>query len=170
MGTQQKELLSIPPSPDGSVFVSDRVSFRTEGTQRVICVHGVVFAHYGVEDRTAEVYAMITLSESGYASQTHLARSFGYSVRSLRRYQERFEAGGVGALVRGPGRPSGRLSGNSKQRGRDQTILHLKTRGSSNRVQLNVRVTLAAAEGRVSVMPEWEEGGCCWTTGGKLDK
>src|SRR3989449_3879627 len=133
MGTQQKELLSIPPSPDGSVFVSDRVSFRTEGTQRVICVHGVVFAHYGVEDRTAEVYAMITLSESGYASQTQLARSFGYSVRSLRRYQERFEAGGVGALVRGPGRPSGRLSGNSKQRGRDQTILHLKTRGSSNR-------------------------------------
>src|SRR5256712_7737140 len=133
MGTQQKELLSIPPSPDGSVFVSDRVSFRTEGTQRVICVHGVVFAHYGVEDRTAEVYAMITLSESGYASQTQLARSFGYSVRSFRRYQERFEAGGVGALVRGPGRPSGRLSGNSKQRGRDQTILHLKTRGSSNR-------------------------------------
>ncbi len=93
MGTQQKELLSIPPSPDGSVFVSDRVSFRTEGTQRVVCVHGVVFAHYGVEDRTAEVYAMITLSESGYASQTQLARSFGYSVRSLRRYQERFEAG-----------------------------------------------------------------------------
>ena len=79
MGTQQKELLSIPPSPDGSVFVSDRVSFRTEGTQRVICVHGVVFAHYGVEDRTAEVYAMITLSESGYASQTQLAvlRLFG---------------------------------------------------------------------------------------------
>src|SRR2546422_5095085 len=127
MGTQQKELLSIPPSPDGSVFVSDRVSFRTEGTQRVICVHGVVFAHYGVEDRTAEVYAMITLSESGYASQTQLARSFGYSVRSLRRYQERFEAGGGSGLVRGTGRPSGRLFRESKKRGRAPTLLPLKT-------------------------------------------
>src|SRR3989442_5257537 len=146
MGSEQTELLAIPPSPDGSVFVSDSVSFRTEGTQRVICVHGVVFAHYGVEDRTAEVYAMITLSESGYASQTQLARSFGYSVRSLRPYQERFEAGGVGALVRVPRRTSLRLSGNSKQRGRDQTILHLKTKGSSNRGELNVRGTLATAE------------------------
>src|SRR5438093_2205840 len=44
-----------------------------------------------------------------------------------------FGEGPVGALVRGPGRPSGRPSGNSKQRGRDQTILHLKTKGSSNR-------------------------------------
>ena len=133
MGPQQKELLSIPPPPDGSVFVSDRVSFRTEGTQRVISVHGVVFAHYGVGDRAAEAYAMIMLSESGYASQTQIARSFGYSGRSLRRYQERFQTGGVSALVRGPGRPSGRPSGNSKERGRDQTILHLKTKGSSNR-------------------------------------
>ena len=87
---QQKELLSFPPPPDGSVFVSDRVSFRTEGTQRIIVVHGVVFAHYAVEDRAAEAYAMITLCECGYATQTQIARSFGYSVRSLRRYQERF--------------------------------------------------------------------------------
>ena len=133
MGPQQQQLLSFPPPPDGSVFVSDRVSFRTEGTQRVISVQGVVFAHYGVKDRAAEAYAMITLSESGYASQTQIARSFGYSVRSLRRYQERFQTGGVRSLVRGPGRPSGRSSGNSKERGRDQTILHLKTKGSSNR-------------------------------------
>ena len=114
MGPQQKELLSLPPPPDGSVFVSDRVSFRTEGTPRVISVQGVVFAHYGVRDRAAEAYAMIMLFESGYASQPQIARSFGYSVRSLHRYQERFQTGGVGALVRGPGRPAGRPSGNSK--------------------------------------------------------
>lgn len=133
MCPQQKELLSFPPPPLGTVFVSDRVSFRTEGTQRVISVQGIVFAHYEVGDRAAETYAMITLSESGYASQTEIARSFGYSARSLRRYQERFEAGGVGALVRAPGRPSGSPSGRSKERGRDQTILHLKTKGFSNR-------------------------------------
>ena len=68
MDPQQKRLLSFPPRWDGSVFVSDRVSFRTEGTQRVISVHGVVFAHYAVGDRAAEAYAMITLCESGYAT------------------------------------------------------------------------------------------------------
>ncbi len=70
--------------------------FRTEGTQRVISVHGVVFAHYSVEDRAAEAYGMITLWESEYATQTQIARAFGYSTRSLRRYQERFETEGTG--------------------------------------------------------------------------
>ncbi len=133
MDPQQKHLLSFPPSADGSVYVSDRVSFRTEGTQCVISVHGVVFAHYAVEDRVAEAYAMIGLFESGYATQIQIAESFGYSVRSLRRYQERFQAGGVGALVRASGRPLGSVVGRSKQQGRDQTILHLKAKGSSNR-------------------------------------
>ena len=36
------------------VFVNDAVSFRTEGTERVISVHGVLFAHYSVEDKAAE--------------------------------------------------------------------------------------------------------------------
>ena len=76
------------------MYVNDQVSFRTEGTQRVISVHGVVFAHYSVEDRAAESYAMLTLWESEYATQTQIARAFGCSARSLRRYQERFEARG----------------------------------------------------------------------------
>ena len=75
---------------------------------------------------------MITLWESEYASQIEIARSFGYSERSLRRYQERFESGGISGLIRGPGRPSGG-SKNAKERGRDQTILHLKAKGASNR-------------------------------------
>jgi hypothetical protein len=130
---QQQELLPCPPPPSGTVYVNDRVSFRTSGTQRVISVHGVVFAHYSVEDRAAEAYAMITLWESEYATQTQMARAFGYSARSLRRYQERFEAEGIQALVRKPGRPAGRRFGGRKERGRDQTILHLKTKGASNR-------------------------------------
>lgn len=133
MSLQQQELLSCPPPPSGTVFVNDRVSFRTEGTQRVISVHGVVFAHFSVEDRAAEAYAMITLWESEYATQTQIARAFGYSARSLRRYQERFAAEGIRALVRKLGRPAGRRSGSAKERGRDQTILHLKTKGASNR-------------------------------------
>jgi len=99
----------------------------------VISVHGVVFAHYNVEDRAAEAYSMTTLWESEYATQTQIARAFGYSARSLRRYQERFAAEGIQALVRKPGRPAGRRSGGAQERGRDQTILHLKTKGASNR-------------------------------------
>ena len=129
----QQELLSCPPPPTGTVCVNDQVSFRTEGTERVISVHGVVFAHYGVEDRAAEAYAMVTLWESEYATQTQIARAFGYSVRSLRRYQQRFAAEGIQALVRKPGRPAGRRSGSAHERGRDQTILHLKMKGASNR-------------------------------------
>jgi DNA-binding CsgD family transcriptional regulator len=99
----------------------------------VISVHGVVLAHFSVEDRAAEAYAMITLWESEYATQTQIARAFGYSARSLRRYQERFAAEGIRALVRKPGRPAGRRSGSAQERGRDQTILHLKAKGASNR-------------------------------------
>src|SRR3989442_2024347 len=133
MHQEQKELLSIPPPPDGAIYVSDQVSFRTEGTQRVISVHGVVFANYDLEDRAAEAYAMITLTESGYATQIQIARSFGYTARSLRRYEKRFEAGGIGALVGGSGRPPGHASGNVKERGRDKRILNLKPKGYSNR-------------------------------------
>src|SRR3989442_7044718 len=130
--SEQKELLSFPPLPSGTVYVNDHVGFRTEGTERVISVHGVVFAHYAIGDRAAEAYTMVTLWESEYASQIEIARSFGCPARSLRRYQERFHAGGISALVRGPGRPPGG-SKNAKDRRRDQTILHLKTKGASNR-------------------------------------
>ena len=99
--SEQRPLLSFPPPPSGTIDVNDRVSFRTEGTERVISVHGVVFAHYDVGDRAAEAYAMITLWESEYASQIEIARSFGYSARSLRRYQKRLEAGGISGLIRG---------------------------------------------------------------------
>lgn len=97
MSTSQRERLAFPPPPPGAVFVNDRVSYRTEGTARVISVPGVVFAHYDADVRVAEAYAMVTLVESGYATQHDLARAFGYSIRSLRRYQARFEAGGLAA-------------------------------------------------------------------------
>jgi hypothetical protein len=130
---QQAEFAGFAAASGSTMYVSDRASFRTEGTQRVICVHGVVLAHYEVGDRAAEAYAMTTLCESGYATQRQIARSFGYATRSLRRYQERLNAGGIGALARDVGRPVVARIGNRKDRGRDQTILHLKAKGFSNR-------------------------------------
>jgi hypothetical protein len=133
MSPQQKPLLSFPPSPSGTAFVNDHVSFRNEGTRRVVSVHGVVFAHYDVTDRAAEAYAMAALFESGYADQNDLARTFGYSARSLRRHQQRLETGGLASLVRPKGRPSGKGSERPEAKQLDRTILHLKAKGFSNR-------------------------------------
>jgi len=105
MTEHQKKLFAFPPPPHGTIFVNEHVSVRTEGIYRVISVHGVVFAHYDVSDRVAEAYAMVSLFESGYADQNDIATAFGYSCRSIRRYQERFEAGGLGGIIRLPGRP-----------------------------------------------------------------
>src|SRR6266850_4714665 len=125
----QRELFVRPAPSSDTVVVNDRVCFQTEEKQRVVFVHGVIFSHYAIEDRAAEAYAMVLLFESGYADQNDIARCFGYSARSLRRYQERLRAGGLGALAR----PRGRPSGHKKTQKRDQTILRLKTKGMSNR-------------------------------------
>src|SRR6266850_1670164 len=125
----QRELFVRPAPSSDTVVVNDRVCFQTEEKQRVVFVHGVIFSHYAIEDRAAEAYAMVLLFESGYADQNDIARCFGYSARSLRRYQERLRTGGLGALAR----PRGRPSGHKKSQKRDQTILRLKTKGMSNR-------------------------------------
>ncbi len=130
---RQKEFFARPTPTPGTVFVNDRVCVQTEEEQRVVFVHGIVFSHYPIEDRTAEAYAMVTLFESGYADQNDIARCFGYSARTLRRYQEHLKAGGLSALARPGGRPAGSSSGRKKKHERNQTILRLKTKGMSNR-------------------------------------
>jgi len=129
---KQKELIRLDPDP-GFVFVNDHVYFSTEGTERIILVHGVVFAHHDIADRAAEAYALVSLFETGYASQNDIARAFKVSTRSLRRYQERLEVGGLAAIARPEGRPSGSGAEPPKKRQRDQTILRLKAKGFSNR-------------------------------------
>jgi hypothetical protein len=131
--SQQPLLLPSPAPPPGTVLVNDRVSFQTEGQQRVILVCGMFFSHYSVDDPAAEAYAMVTLFESGYADQNDIARCFGYSTRTLRRYQQRVQAGGLRALARLPGRPPARAPAPEKIPARDRTILRLKAKERSNR-------------------------------------
>jgi transposase len=131
--SQQPLLLPSPAPPPGTVLVNDRVSFQTEGQQRVILVCGMFFSHYSVDDPAAEAYAMVTLFESGYADQNDIARCFGYSTRTLRRYQQRLQAGGLRALARLPGRPPARAPAPEKIPARDRTILRLKAKERSNR-------------------------------------
>src|SRR6266436_1480674 len=70
---QQPELLPAPVLLPGSAMVNHHVCVQTEGDQRAILVHGIVFSHYSTQDRAAEAYAMVTLFESGYADQNDIA-------------------------------------------------------------------------------------------------
>ncbi len=75
-----------------------RCILRREGEQRIIVVSGVAAYRYMSGDKIGEAYAMVYLVESGYATQSEVARVCGCSVRTVRRNQRRYEEGGMAAL------------------------------------------------------------------------
>ena len=138
MSTQHA--LALPsPTPSNTVVINARCSLRIEADQRVIVVAGLPVHHYRAEDAVAEAYAMVFLVESGFAQQTDVARAFGRSVRTVRRFQKRYAHGGMTALSREEGWRRGRRRICGK---RLRTIETLKSKGMSNRAiahQLGVR-------------------------------
>jgi transposase len=126
-----QQALPLPsPAPSDAVVINARCSLRTEGDQRVIVIAGLPVHHYRAEDNVAEAYAMVFLVESGFAQQTDVARAFGRSVRTIRRYQERYVDGGMAALGREEGWRRGRRRISGK---RLRSIEALKSQGMSNR-------------------------------------
>lgn len=75
-----------------------RCTLRREGEQRIIVVSGVAAYRYLSGDKIGEAYAMVYLVESGYATQSEVARVYGCSERTVRRNQRRYEEGGMAAL------------------------------------------------------------------------
>jgi len=129
MSTQ--EALALPsPAPSNTVVINARCSLRIEADQRVIVVAGLPVHHNRAEDAIAEAYAMVFLVESGFAQQTDVARAFARSVRSIRRYQERYADGGMTGLGREEGWRRGRRRISGK---RLRSIETLKSQGMSNR-------------------------------------
>jgi transposase len=129
MSTQHA--LALPsPAPSNTVVINARCSLRIEVDQRVIVVAGLPVHHYRAEDAVAEAYAMVFLVESGFAQQTDVARAFERSVRTIRRYQERYGEGGMAALSREEGWRRGRRRISGK---RLRSIEMLKSQGMSNR-------------------------------------
>jgi len=129
MSTQQA--LALPsPAPSNTVVINARCSVRIEADQRVIVVAGLPVHHYRAEDAVAEAYAMVFLVESGFAQQTDVARAFERSVRTVRRYQERYAHGGMAALGKEEGWRRGRRRISGK---RLRSIEMLKCQGMSNR-------------------------------------
>ena len=78
----------------------------------------------------AEAYAMVNLVEQGWADQNDVAQAFLRSVRTVRRYQERFAGGGLAALGQCRGYPKGRRR---LPRERTGMIHRWKSEGTSNR-------------------------------------
>ena len=107
MSTQHA--LALPsPIPSNTVVINARCSLRIEVDQRAIVVAGLPVHHYRAEDAVAEAYAMVFLVELGFAQQTDVARAFGRSVRTVRRFQKRYAHGGMAALSREEGWRRGR--------------------------------------------------------------
>ena len=129
MSTQQA--LALPSlAPSNSIVINARCSLRTEADQRVIVVTGLPVHHYRAEDEVAEAYAMVFLVNSGFAQQMDVARAFAVSVRTIRRYQERYADGGMAALGREEGWRRGRRRISAQ---RLRSIEMLKSQGMSNR-------------------------------------
>ncbi|MGH8277308.1 MAG: helix-turn-helix domain-containing protein, partial [Steroidobacteraceae bacterium] len=123
--------LGLPTAPPSdTVIINARCTMRAEEDQRVIVVGGLPVYHYCAADAVAEAYAMVMLVDSGFAQQTEVARAFGKSERSIRRYQERYAQAGMAGL----GRPGGWRRGRRRISGkRLRLIERLKRSGLSNR-------------------------------------
>jgi hypothetical protein len=133
---EQSDLFPDAATPEGTAVVNDRCLVRTQHGHRVVIVAGVVLAQYAVGDLMAEAYAMVSLVEQGWADQNDVARAFDRSARSLRRYERRFATGGLAALGRAGGYPSGRarLSPSRAQRVRRLKAQGLPTREIARRL------------------------------------
>ena len=105
--SEQPELPLPQPRPSDTIAINGRCTLRQDGKLRLVCVAGLVMHHWTVGDQTAEAYAMVSLVHCGYADQNEVARAFGYSPRTLRRRQRRWEEGGLSSLGMGAGRPEG---------------------------------------------------------------
>ncbi len=126
----QQDLFPESVLPTGTTVINDRCLLRTEHGFRIVLVSGIVLLQYATDDRMAEAYAMVSLVQQGWADQKEVARSFGYSVRSVRRYQRRFEAGGLAALGQAGGYPARRPR---LPRSREQWVRRLKGQGLATR-------------------------------------
>lgn len=104
----QRELFSPASAPQDAIAINARCLVRTQDGHRVVVVAGMPISHYAVGDAMAEAHAMVSLIEQGWADQIDVARAFGRDERSVRRYQRRFEDGGLAALGRPGGYPLGR--------------------------------------------------------------
>jgi len=127
---QGEDLFPDARNPEHTRVINDRCLLKTQEGHRVVLVSGMVLAQYTLADRMAEAHAIVGLVEQGWADQLEVAWAFNCSARTVRRYQRRFEEGGLAALSRVGGYPGGRprLAGS-----RRRWVQQLKAQGHSQR-------------------------------------
>ena len=131
-GPAQGDLFPTDEASD-TVAINGRCVVRTRDGRRVVLVAGMPVAQYLVGDGLAEAHAMVGLIEQGWADQVDVASAFRRSTRSLRRYQRRFEEGGLAALGR-PGGSGGYPTGRARLgRARGRLVGRLRAEGKSLR-------------------------------------
>jgi transposase len=127
--TRTEDLFPEARNPEGTTILNERCLIRTQDGRRVVLVSGMTLAQYAMGDRMSEAHAMVSLMDQGWADQNDVARAFGYSVRTARRYQQRFEDGGLAALGRSDGYPRGRARLAASRR---RWVHQFKTQGLSH--------------------------------------
>ncbi len=127
--TPSDDLFPEVRNPEGTQVINARCWLLTREGRRLVLVSGMPIAQYARDDRMSEAHAMVTLVQLGWADQNEVARAFGCSARTLRRYQQRFEEGGLAALGHRQGYPAGRARLAASRRSR---IQQLKTQGCSH--------------------------------------
>jgi len=131
MGVHQNEdWFPEARNPENLLVINSRCMVRRREGHCVVLVAGIVLAQYAQTDRMAAAYAMVHLVEQGWASQQEVSQAFDYSARTLRRYQQRFDAEGLAGLGRSSGYPKGRWRLSTS---RSSLIHRLKSQGCSNR-------------------------------------
>lgn len=129
MKSQQKLKMQPTESAASTIHISSKCNYREEGDLRVIFANGVPILHYGCDDKTANHYAMIHLVETGLASQQEVAEAFGCSRLTIFRATNKYNEGGMVALMpkkRGP------KDGSKVNQAKTRRIIALKEKGLTN--------------------------------------
>lgn len=111
------------------MVINAQCQLRKAAGQRVVIVHGIPFMHFADHDRAGAAHAMVMLVHSGLARQNQVASAFAVHVRTVRRLEARFAAGGLAALVCKVGYPKGR----ARNPPVDRRVIDLKAEGHTNR-------------------------------------
>lgn len=129
MKSQQKLLPDLTEASPSTIHISGRCNYREEGDLRVIFANGIPLLHCAREDKAANQYAMIHLVETGLASQQEVAEAFNCSRLTIFRAKNKYDEGGMVALMpikRGP------RDGSKVNKAKARRILKLKEAGLTN--------------------------------------
>ena len=148
--------LPLPPSPESNtIIINARCTLRLEDSYRVVVVSGLPIHHYSSDDRVAEAYAMVSLVDSGFATQKEVARACGRAERTVRRQQHRYARGGMAALDTRSGWRCGRQRIPLRRR---RIIERMKAQGLSNRqIARRLGVTENAVRKQVGPAPPLQQ-------------